>query len=180
MLKYVDFWYALETTKHAQTIWNAFPWTPLRHVQFCCVTKKKKKKYAARQFRWFALQLFVVICCQIHFLLSETIILIHDSVQHKKVWFGLTCINNKKPYIGNSDIVTYYSSKLLTVSFKMLYSTLFNSFIVLLLFVSPFHLKKKNIIRMRKVFPRYLSREKWRHLARLRSRRWLNMSCRTV
>ena len=80
MLKYVDFWYALKTTKHAQTILKGIS---METTKARAVLRKKNNNYAARQFSWLALQLFVIICLQIHFNLSQTIILVHDSVQRK-------------------------------------------------------------------------------------------------
>ena len=100
MLKYVDFWYALKTTKNAQTILEGFS------------METTKARAVSRNKVIIMLQDSSLFVARSIFNLSEITIQVADSVQHKKGLIGLTCIKNKALYIGNSDIVIHYSSKL--------------------------------------------------------------------
>ena len=85
MLKYVDFWYALKTTKHAQTILEG---VSMETTKARAVLRNKIiiiLQDSSVDCRFSYLSLFVARSI---FNLSETIILVHDSVQHKKglIW----------------------------------------------------------------------------------------------
>ena len=85
MLKYADFWYALKTTKHAQTILEG---VSMETTKARAVLRNKiiiMLQDSSVDWRFSYLSLFVAISI---FNLSETIILVHASVQHKKglIW----------------------------------------------------------------------------------------------
>ena len=87
MLKYVDFWYDLKTKKkHAQTISEGVSMETTKaravlHNKIIIIMLQD----SSVDWRYSYLSLFVARSI---FNLSETIILVHDSVQHKKglIW----------------------------------------------------------------------------------------------
>ena len=85
MLKYVDFWYSLKTIKHAQTILEG---VSMETTKSRAVLRNKIiiiLQDSSVDWLFSYLSLFVARSI---FNLLETIILVHDSVQHKKglIW----------------------------------------------------------------------------------------------
>ena len=80
MLKYVDFWYALKTTKHAQTILEGLS---METTKAHAVLHNKiitMLQDSSVDWRFSYSSLFVAI-----FNISETIVLVLDSVKHKQI-----------------------------------------------------------------------------------------------
>ena len=88
MLKYVDFWYALKTTKHAQTILEGISMETTKARALLRNRIIIMLQDSSVDWHFSYLSLFVARSI---FNLSETIILVHDSVQHKKdlIWSNM-------------------------------------------------------------------------------------------
>ena len=78
MHRYVDFWYALKITKHAQTILEGVSMETIKARAVLC-NKIIMLQDSSVDWCFSYLSLFVTRSI---FNLSETIILVHDSLQH--------------------------------------------------------------------------------------------------